>query len=554
MKIFQYLKSKLGVLISQPFILCCIMALTMCLAGQKKVDNMWDFQNYHYYNAFALFNDTSNFLVPGGINTFFNPILDIPLYLYIQFFNNYPTLIYALQGIWGGLLFCAIFKITLLFFNRYSVKAISYALLTICISLCGRITFTQIGSSTNEVAVAAMDLWGIYFILKMIKYQRLQTWYKWILCGVFLGIALGLKQNSITVCIAVGLTLICMYPYIKGTFKHIALFALGGVCGYILINGWFMYQYWQQYGNPLFPFLNGIFKSPYLDQINYNDKTCLPELSFKTFKYYLWKSTQPKGNCENFFRDDFRTNIYNTFALVTLVWALLKSRIRHIYKQYPLHVAVFLLYNFTYFIWFFAFSVLRYMVFIEAIAAIMFVQIFQIQAVKNRFLCFVFGAMCCVLCYWRLSYLHIRPYRQVDSYFTMERLNLPDNTLVKIYGSQSSFIIPELAKNNTKFKSVTYYNNHWNGVGSDCAERGKFRLQRDKIESGHKGPVVYFIHDEQYTHRIQSLVGKRDFFINNLGIDSLEPNMFSCRNLRYNGVQHFLICTPNEYRDIIYGI
>ena len=552
MKILQYLKSKLRILTAQPFVLCCIMILTMCWAGHKKVDNMWDFQNYHYFNAFALFHDTSNFLVPGGVNTFFNPILDIPLYLYIQFLNNYPTLIYALQGIWGGLLFCAIFKITMLFFNRYSSKALVYALLTIIISLTGRITISQIGSSTNESAVAAMDLWGIYFILKMIKYQRLQTWYKWLLCGVFMGIALGLKQNSISVCIAAGLTLICMYPYIKGTFKSIALFALGGLCGYLIINGWFMYHYWQQYGNPFFPFLNGIFKSPYMDAINYNDKACLPELSSETFKYYLWKSTQPRNRCENFFRDDFRTNIYNTFALISLLWVIFAGKIKQVYKQYPLHVAIFLIYNFTYCIWFFAFSVLRYMVLIEAVAAIMFVQIFQIQAVKNRSLCFVFGVMCCVLCHWRSYYLHLRPYRNVDSYFTMERIKLPENTLVKIYGSQSSFIIPELAKNNKNFKSVTYYNRPWNGESSDCGERGEFRKQRDKIEAEHKGPVVYFVHDEQYTRFVEGLAGKREHFINNLNIEGLHPAMFSCRNLKFNGAQHFLICTPNEYRDIIY--
>lgn len=512
---------------------------------------MWDFQNYHYYNAFALFRDTSNFLVPGGVNSFFNPILDIPLYLYIQFFNNYPTLIYALQGIWGGLLFCAIFKVTMLFFNRYSSKALIYALLTICISFCGRITFTQIGSSTNEVAIAALDMWGIYFILKMIKFKNLQTWYKWLLCGVFMGLALGLKQNSISVCIGVGLTLICMYPHIKGTFKSIVLFALGGLCGYLIINGWFMYHYWQQYGNPFFPFLNGIFKSPYMDAINYNDETCLPELSFKTFKYYLWKSTQPKGNCENFFRDDFRTNIYNTFAFISLLWVIFTGKIKHVYKQYPLHIAVFLIYNFTYCIWFFAFSVLRYMVIIEAVAAIMFVQIFQIQAVKSRFLCFACGAMCCVLCHWRLSYMHTRPYRNVDSYFTMESIKLPDNTLVKIYGSQSSFIIPELAKNNTNFKTVTYYNNHWNGIGSDCVERGEFRKIRDKIEVEHQGPVIYFIHDEQYTFQYSNLPDKLNFFLEDQNID-ISSNMFSCRYLQHNGVQHFIVCVQNQYKDRIY--
>ena len=99
----SYIQSKLSVFMSQPFIMFVIMVLTVYFSGYKKSDNMQDFQNYHYYNAFAFLNNTGDrFLVPGGVNSFFNPIADIPLYLLIQYFNDNPTLIYAIQGIWGG--------------------------------------------------------------------------------------------------------------------------------------------------------------------------------------------------------------------------------------------------------------------------------------------------------------------------------------------------------------------------------------------------------------------------------------------------------------------
>ena len=528
-----------------------IMALTVYFSGYKKSEHPWDFQNYHYYNAFAFLNNTADrFLVPGGVNSFFNPIADVPLYLLIQYFNDNPALIFAIQGIWGGLMFCAIFKITTLFFNKYSFTTLLYALLTVCISFTGRITFTQIGSSTNEVMVAAIDMWSIYFILRMVKYPELQTWYKWLLCGVLMGLALGLKQNSITVCCATGITLLCCFPYIKGTFKSIIIFALGGLIGYLIVNGWFMYQYWHLYGNPFFPFLNSIFKSPYMYLFNYNDQACLPDWSAQTFKYYLWKSTQPRNRCENFYSGDYRVNIYNTFAFITLLWVVLTGKIKYVYKHYPLQTMAFLLFNFSYCFWFFSFSVLRYMVFIEAIAAVMFVQIFRLQADKNKFMCFMFGIITCFFFGLQEGYLRQGPHRHIDKYLSInqQQLVLPDNALVKIFGSRTSFLIPELAKNNYNFRTITYYNYPWNGIGSNLMEYGEFRNMRDKIAAEHKGPIVVIFNQDQYANHERIHVVSKFFELEpNTG---LTYNTSLCITLLHNGVNPYYICYPKKIQPI----
>ena len=111
----------------------------------------WDLQNYHYFNAFAFIHNTyDQFFIPSGINSFFNPLLDIPLYFYIEYLNNYPFLIYGLQGINTGILLCAAYKITLLLFDKPTYKAMLYGILTIIIILLGEYVFTQMGSSSNE--------------------------------------------------------------------------------------------------------------------------------------------------------------------------------------------------------------------------------------------------------------------------------------------------------------------------------------------------------------------------------------------------------------------
>ena len=71
----------------------------------------WDFVNYHYYNAFAFFNNRLNYdIVPSSVNTFLNPLIELPFYLILQYFNGAPRIAFALQGVWFGLLLFAFYK------------------------------------------------------------------------------------------------------------------------------------------------------------------------------------------------------------------------------------------------------------------------------------------------------------------------------------------------------------------------------------------------------------------------------------------------------------
>jgi len=89
-----------------------------------RYDVLWDLANYHYYNSWALFNDRWMYdIVPGGINTFFNPLPDVPLYLLITFFNDYPNLVIFIQGLWAGAASFVFFKLITLFFTPIRVAS-----------------------------------------------------------------------------------------------------------------------------------------------------------------------------------------------------------------------------------------------------------------------------------------------------------------------------------------------------------------------------------------------------------------------------------------------
>ena len=153
---------------------CVLMFAGIFLSVLLKNEVVWDLANYHYYNAYAFLHDRTQLdTVPGEIQTFFNPIMDLPLYFYIKYFNDSPTTLYALQGLWCGLFLFVLYKICLLFFAEKNKYFLSFLVLTLTVT--AQATFCQIGSSSNEVSVAFFILWGFYLLLKMIKAPNKQS-------------------------------------------------------------------------------------------------------------------------------------------------------------------------------------------------------------------------------------------------------------------------------------------------------------------------------------------------------------------------------------------
>ena len=477
-----------------------LLSIGMFLSVLLKNENPWDLANYHYYNVFAFLNDRSNLdVVPASVNTFFNPIMDLPLYFYIQYFNDYPNILYALQGIWGGLFLFMLYKICLLFFTENNKYALFSLVLILTVS--AQATFCQIGASTNEIPVSFFILWGLYILLKMIKLPQTQTLKKFLIAGLIMGMGLGLKQTVITYCVASGLTLMICYKYLNKPIKSIFVFALSGFIGYLVINGYFMYKYWVLYGNPFFPFLNGVFHSPYFFDFNYRDTNFIPTLAEFFIFPFMWNIDPLKISDLVYY--DLRLTIYYLIPLVVFLFLSFYKKLKNFYlEQKPLtmlYVFVFL----SILIWMAIFSIMRYIVVIEAIGAVILVNFFQYyNKSKHKYL---FATHILLIAGLTLSvFLYPNWGHFYGKHIELQEIVLPKNTLVKIYGMPTAFVIPQLAKKNF-VKTVSYYPKCTdtkiqciNGKGADFAEYGLFLEKRNKIEKEHLGPVIYIYNEKHF--------------------------------------------------------
>ena len=461
-------------------------------------DYRWDFANYHYYNAFAFLNDRLNYdIVPASINTFFNPLIELPLYFAIYYFNDNLPMLFALQGIWGGLLLFVFYKISRLFFDTAQSQNYFWIIFALIIALSGQATLLQIGSSTNEIPIAFLILWGLYILLKMVKFPATQKLWKFLAAGFIMGIALGLKQTAITYCLSAGLMLVCCFPYLKNPFKMIALFALGGLTGFLLVNGWWMWKLWVMYDNPFFPFLNGLFQSEYFDNFNYRDERFLPNLWKVLFYPYLWYS-DAYGISEVKYIDIRLTLIYSALW-GCLIYCLCRHKIGFTYQKRHLWSALYIYVFISFIIWILLFSILRYAVVIEVLGALLLIitarHLFPSRTISLgiyiSFLMLVAWVLISVV--WQSE--GWGNLRHENKFVDVEDIKFLPNTLLKLYNFPTAGLIVPLAENN-KFRAVGY--EHFNCrlmKGSDFVERGKFREIRDDIVKNHTGPVVIVYDD-----------------------------------------------------------
>lgn len=482
-----------------PFWLIFWLVCGAIISAINKFEFLWDFENYHYYNPWKLL-DAQNYEIYtplAATNSFFNPLPEIPLYLLIKYFNNYPNFIYAVQGLWfGGLLF-VFHKIVLLFFNQPNYRHIICFILTMLIAATGQATWFQIGSSTNEVQIAFFIMCGLYYVMKLEKYPNNQTAIQFFLGGLLLGIGLGLKQTSLPYAFGAGIAMLFFFKNLKQPLNYISAFVLGGFIGCIAVFGPTMCSNFIKYGNPFMPFLNRIFQSPYYDIHSFQDRRYIPSLIEFLYYPFVWE----KRAAEIIFHD-WRSKIFYGITLAFLLYALIYYIIKK--KRTPFFNSV--LNNYTcvfmltsYVLWSALFSIFRYVIPLEMLFAIFIVYamnecLFRIYHFK--WLMILQIAIFEILMYEFLSvpthfnWGSLKTERK-DEFLYMETVKLPPNTLIKFYNLPVGILPPLLARNNHTFKAVSYVDEGF-GINIDFVERTKFKNIRDEVVRNHKGPVVIF--------------------------------------------------------------
>src|SRR5438128_289705 len=117
-------------------------------------DANWDLKNYHLYNAFAYLADRLTFdVAPAQIQSYHNPLPDLPYYWLVENLGDHPRLVAFLLGVPAGIYAYATLRIALLVAGIVIPGRLApvSALLAALIGVSGAGFLPLVGTTTNDV-------------------------------------------------------------------------------------------------------------------------------------------------------------------------------------------------------------------------------------------------------------------------------------------------------------------------------------------------------------------------------------------------------------------
>ncbi len=225
-------------------------ALYALSAGE---DINWDWQNYHDYAGFALLHGRFDVdVAPGGFQSYLNPLIYLLPYV----------LRHGLAAPWWGIVLGALhgLNLALIYWLTRNLQGQSGhpagPLAAMVIAAFGPMTLSEVGTSFADILTALPIIAGVALMFVdgegQVQTRRL------VIAGLLLGAAAGLKLTNATFLIGAGISLLLL----TRPFSALLCFGAGSGLGLLASGGAWAFKLWREFGSPLFPFYNPLFRSP----------------------------------------------------------------------------------------------------------------------------------------------------------------------------------------------------------------------------------------------------------------------------------------------------
>ncbi len=232
--------------------LCVLGCSALALAGGRQRNA--DLLNYHFYNGYAFLEGRlDQDIAPAGPYTYLNPLLDVAHYLG---YRHLPPIVFVtLLGAVQGLNIVLVWAIARRVLGEHApwlpvLAAVLAATGQNAVSLLA----TPFGDNTLSIPALAALL--VLLSAEPPGPRRLLT------AGAVGGAAVGVKLTLAAP--HVGLAALAGWAsWRQRQPRLVFVFVLGSLAGWGLTNGWWALEMWRRFGNPLFPFANNVFRSPF---------------------------------------------------------------------------------------------------------------------------------------------------------------------------------------------------------------------------------------------------------------------------------------------------
>ncbi len=269
-------------------ILILSMAAAAGLAVKLGQDSGFDLLNYHYYSGFAFLNKPFGYdLAPAQVQSFHNPLIHILSYLALAFLP--ATGAAALLGAIQGLNIYLVFRISQSLFSGFG-KSLRFilSLMSAGVGFYGITACTELGTTYGDNLISILVLSGLLLIIRRLQMGRISD--RWTplvfgISGLIIGAASGLKLTAAAYVLAVAVSTPIVLFKSRCFRKIVAAHYAGLAAGFLATYGFWGLSLYSAYGNPFLPYLNKIFRSPFMSFENFRDIRFLPGTWQQVFFY-----------------------------------------------------------------------------------------------------------------------------------------------------------------------------------------------------------------------------------------------------------------------------
>lgn len=353
------------------FWLCGFVLIFAALASQQGVDGSWDLRNYHIYNGeAALGNRSALDIAVAQQQTYFNPALDI-IYALLRHRISSQSLL-AVMAIPQGIAAFLAWRIALAVIPPATFHPKVLAALAVLFGATGAAGLPTLGTTMSEMIPACFVLGGLLLLVE----RRMGAPWRSAYAGLLFGIAVGLKLVIATALLGVGVALLMTPGHAAWQrIREAVPFGLGATVGLLLISGIWWLKLYHAYGNPLFPYYNNLFHSPWVAADRLTDDRFKPSGWVQAIFYpFYWGRYWQMLVTERWTRDPRFALAYVAIIIFVGFAVLRRFAFRKVLLQADSRASFLVIFfSATFVAWEAMFSILRYLAPIELLAGVVVV-------------------------------------------------------------------------------------------------------------------------------------------------------------------------------------
>jgi hypothetical protein len=337
-------------------------------------DVNWDLRNYHLYLPWSFLEGrVGHDLAPAGLQSYFNPLLDVPYFLMAR--SLPPIVVAFLMGALHGLSAVALLEIVRRVLPD-GTKFRTAVLLTVSGCL-GAIFLSELGNTMGDNSTAPLVLAGVLLLVRanaLFDDDTRDVRGAVIVAGLLVGAASGLKLTNATFAVGLFAALLFTRGTSRKRFEIATVFGVAVTAGILLAAGFWYLKIYNLFGNPLYPQFNSVFGSPYATPMSLADARWGPRSVVEFLLYPFIFTVWPLRFSELPARQLLWPAAYGLLLLLGATQALAAWRRRDTRPPSPSRPAlsprarfVLLFAGVSYLAWIPIFSIGRYLVAIEVL-------------------------------------------------------------------------------------------------------------------------------------------------------------------------------------------